>query len=393
MLILKKLKGKPIIFFSLLLTMSSLSFASISKANDILTEDASLDTANQDVNSKKIFDLFLEDDSYIEIVNNEDNLILNKFNSSNNIFSKELPIKENYRVENILPIKEYGFVLISNYSPISINEENSNENNNEDIEIIKSKNSFNLLAFNTDGDLLNSVFSENISNELLFKFVTDSFDVVNEDIKTYVNTLSSEDIYNLSIYLVGIAESTLAESDINKAKNIIDMISNPIKRDELLLKLNIIANQSIEEELGGSFGGTNTEFNSSSSIMSDSHINLSVDTNNIIFDYLNISEDTVLNKAITLQISSSLPYDINVSIEGGITSGTNSTNLSNSVFSIKESNSDNFLTFNDTGVVTILQNQPQGDAVSHSIDLRLNTKTNIIKDVYKAVFKIEAITK
>ena len=92
-------------------------------------------------------------------------------------------------------------------------------------------------------------------------------------------------------------------------------------------------------------------------------------------------------------MTSSLPYDINMYIEGGITSNTNVTNLNNNVFSVKESSSSNFLTFDDSGVVTVLSNSPAGAAISHSIDVRLNTSKNIIRDVYKTVFKIEAITK
>ena len=92
-------------------------------------------------------------------------------------------------------------------------------------------------------------------------------------------------------------------------------------------------------------------------------------------------------------ISSSLPYDVKIYIEGDIASSENNSTLNKSVFSMKESSSNDFITFDDTGVITLLQNQPQGDFISHPIDIRLNTSTNIIKDVYKAVFKIEATTR
>ena len=59
--------------------------------------------------------------------------------------------------------------------------------------------------------------------------------------------------------------------------------------------------------------------------------------------------------------------------------------LSNSMFCCS-----NFITFDDTGIVTILSNQTPGDFISHGIDIRLNTSTNIIKDVNSlAVYDVE----
>lgn len=393
MLIFKRLKDKPIIIVSLLVLVSSLNLAVNSRANSIFTEDIISDTKNKEAtetNTKKIFNLSFEDNSYIEIVANEDNLLINKFDSSdNNIFTKEFQNKENYKVATILPIKEYGFIAINENNIISTN---SQDIYSENSTLIKDENLFNIAAFDINGDMINDIFTKDITKNYLFKFVIDSFNLSNESIKLYIENLSSEEIYNLSLYLVSIAENTLNELDITSAKFIVDMISDPIKRDELLLKLNLISSESIEKELENPCSN-NSEIKSDTLFTTGSYIDLSVDTNSITFDYLNVSEDTTLYRAIALEVSSSLPYDINVILEGDIVSNTNNSILNNNVFSVKESSSDDFLTFDDTGIVTILENQTQGDFISHYIDVRLNTSTNIINDVYKAVFKIEAITK
>lgn len=393
MLIFKRLKDKPSIIVSLLVLVLSLNLTVNSRANSVFAEDTISDIEIKEVketNTEKIFNLSFEDGSYIEIVDNENNLLINKFDSSNNnILTREFQNKENYKVKTIIPIKEYGFIVINENSTMPTNNQDIHS---EDSTLGKVENLFNILAFDTDGDIRNNIFTEDITTNYLFKFVMDSFYLSSESIKLYAENLSSEEIYNLSLYLVSIAENTLNELDINNAKSIVDMIYDPIKRDELLLKLNLISSESIEEELRNPHFD-DSGINNAALLTTGSYIDLSVDTNSITFDYLNVSEDTVLHRAIALEVSSSLPYDINVILEGDIVSNTNNDTLNKDVFSVKESNSDNFLTFDDTGVVTILENQTQGDFISHNIDIRLNTSTHIIKDVYKAVFKIEAITK
>lgn len=333
----------------------------------------------------------INNDFKIEASLIENTLTLNKIGlNDDSIVSKEIVIKENgYQIDTILPVGNYGFSIILKSNLISNSENNSDENN-----ILFN---YNLLLLNNDLEAINTqIYTNEISDNYLFKLLKNTYQITNIDIDSYLNKLEEDNIYDLAIYLVSIAEKSLNPNDIDDAKLVVDKISDISSKDLLLNKLNIIASESIDKELNDPNFGNDLISDSTldiEAINTQSYIDLSVDTNNIIFDYLNLSEDTVINRAITIEVSSSLPYDINISLEGDISSSTNATPLNNNVFSIKESNSNDFLTFDNTGVINILNSQTAGDFISHNFDLKLNTKTNIIKDVYKAVFKIEAITK
>lgn len=333
----------------------------------------------------------------IETSTKDASIIIKKLDVENNeIWVKEIDSKDNYLIQHIVPVKEDGFIIITKYmneeSNSSEKYESSATNGSEETLFKYDSNIYHLLAFDMDGNLLIEEDVIEFSEDYLFKFIKDVFFIQDESESDNSGDLSQEDLYQKALELLSIAEKTLLEGDINKAKSIIDKIVDDSKREELLDKLNIISNKSIEEELNNPFFDK-SELLDANPLTGTSYINLSVDTNNITFDYLNVSTDTVLNRAVTLDVSSSLPYDINVILEGEITSNTNPTNLNKNVFSVKESNSSNFITFDDTGIVTILSNQSPGDFISHGIDIRLNTSTNIIRDVYRAVFKIEAVTK
>ena len=343
------------------------------------------------------FNLEFKDGTQIEISSKNSCFVVRKLDSKNNeIWIKEIDKKENYSIEYVLPVKEIGFVVVNKYvcEETSLTTESVPSNTDESIEKLYNEDSniYNLLAFDMNGNLIIEEETIEISEDYLSKFVKDVISISDEYMFENVDNFSQEELYEKALELISIAENTLLEEDINNAKFIINKITDDSNRNKLLIRLNVISDMSIQKELENPFFDS-AEINNLSTLTGASYINLSVNTNSITFDYLNVSTDTVLNRAVTLDVSSSLPYDINVILEGDIISNTNSTNLNKDVFSVKESNSSNFITFDDTGIVTILSNQAPGDFISHGIDIRLNTSTNIIKDVYRAVFKIEAITK
>lgn len=351
-------------------------------------------------NAEEMIDNFTDDNKLVFEYKNRDKIsilvegnkiLITKSNSELDIWSNEVEMKDNLYFNNAIKIEELGFILINNYCTNSSHKD-IQSNKVDKIHVCEDSLVYNLIAFNSDGQLLLSEDTDNISKEYLEEFVEDVFMIKLSSFEEDLDSLSQEDLYNRALELISIAEKSLNGSDIEKANLAISKIVDNTKRESLIKKLNIISNESIDKEVESSDLGVPI-INDIASISTSSGITLSVDTNNITFDYLNISDDTTIHKAITLDVTSSLPYDINMYIEGGITSNTNGTNLNNNVFSVKESSSSNFLTFDDSGVVTVLSNSPAGAAISHSIDVRLNTSKNIIRDVYKTVFKIEAITK
>lgn len=351
-------------------------------------------------NAEEMIDNFTDDNKLVFEYKNRDKIsilvegnkiLITKSNSKLDIWKNEVEMKDNLYFNKAIRIKELGFILVNNYCTNNLHKD-SLSNKTDKIHVCEDSLAYNLIAFNSDGQLLLSEDTDNISREYLEKFVEDVFMIKLSSFEEDLDSLSQEDLYNRALELTSIAEKSLNGSDIEKANLAISKIVDNTKRESLIKKLNIISNESIDKEVESSDLGVPI-INDIASISTSSGITLSVDTNNITFDYLNISDDTTIHKAITLDVTSSLPYDINMYIEGGITSNTNGTNLNNNVFSVKESSSSNFLTFDDSGVVTVLSNSPAGAAISHSIDVRLNTSKNIIRDVYKTVFKIEAITK
>ena len=351
-------------------------------------------------NAEEMIDNFTDDNKLVFEYKNRDKIsilvegnkiLITKSNSKLDIWKNEVEMKDNLYFNNAIKIEELGFILINNYCTNSSHKD-IQSNKVDKIHVCEDSLAYNLIAFNSDGQLLLSEDTDNISKEYLEEFVEDVFMIKLSSFEEDLDSLSQEDLYNRALELTSIAEKSLNGSDIEKANLAISKIVDNTKRESLIKKLNIISNESIDKEVESSDLGVPI-INDIASISTSSGITLSVDTNNITFDYLNISDDTTIHKAITLDVTSSLPYDINMYIEGGITSNTNVTNLNNNVFSVKESSSSNFLTFDDSGVVTVLSNSPAGAAISHSIDVRLNTSKNIIRDVYKTVFKIEAITK
>ena len=351
-------------------------------------------------NAEEMIDNFTDDNKLVFEYKNRDKIsilvegnkiLITKSNSKLDIWKNEVEMKDNLYFNKAIRIKELGFILVNNYCTNNLHKD-SLSNKTDKIHVCEDSLAYNLIAFNSDGQLLLSEDTDNISKEYLEEFVEDVFMIKLSSFEEDLDSLSQEDLYNRALELTSIAEKSLNGSDIEKANLAISKIVDNTKRESLIKKLNIISNESIDKEVESSDLGVPI-INDIASISTSSGITLSVDTNNITFDYLNISDDTTIHKAITLDVTSSLPYDINMYIEGGITSNTNVTNLNNNVFSVKESSSSNFLTFDDSGVVTVLSNSPAGAAISHSIDVRLNTSKNIIRDVYKTVFKIEAITK
>lgn len=351
-------------------------------------------------NAEEMIDNFTDDNKLVFEYKNRDKIsilvegnkiLITKSNSKLDIWKNEVEMKDNLYFNKAIRIKELGFILVNNYCTNNLHKD-SLSNKTDKIHVCEDSLAYNLIAFNSDGQLLLSEDTDNISKEYLEEFVEDVFMIKLSSFEEDLDSLSQEDLYNRALELISIAEKSLNGSDIEKANLAISKIVDNTKRESLIKKLNIISNESIDKEVESSDLGVPI-INDIASISTSSGITLSVDTNNITFDYLNISDDTTIHKAITLDVTSSLPYDINMYIEGGITSNTNGTNLNNNVFSVKESSSSNFLTFDDSGVVTVLSNSPAGAAISHSIDVRLNTSKNIIRDVYKTVFKIEAITK
>lgn len=123
-------------------------------------------------------------------------------------------------------------------------------------------------------------------------------------------------------------------------------------------------------------------------------LSLSLDTNSIIFDEVDITEDTEKLKAVNLTVSSSLPYKINACLEDEIYNSNKSEILDKSVLNIKANEDITYQAFSDLiSPIILLDDQEAGVEVAHEIDLRLASNDTYKSDIYKATIKFEVVQK
>lgn len=317
-------------------------------------------------------------------------------------WSTNLNINPTHSFEDVFEVGKKGFVAITKFNTNSYSSTNKHK---EGLNAFSGKDSlYEVFAFNTKGSLMLSEQSGNIDSTFLTKFISNAFNINSSDsdenkeppIEDSQEDKKEEEeqkqIVKKAQELLSVAEKTLKKEDILKAGEAIFKVKDESLKLELITKLNEISKKSIEKELEQ----LNTKEKSSeekSAYIGKSYLNLSVDTNSIEFTGVNHSEDSILEKAVNIEVSSLLPYDINVSIENDIKSLNSNTVLPKSVFSIKESSNPVYSTFDDLGEINVVSNAPAGDFKTHSLDLKLNSSSHSIKENYRAVFKVEVITK
>jgi hypothetical protein len=118
-------------------------------------------------------------------------------------------------------------------------------------------------------------------------------------------------------------------------------------------------------------------------------LSLSLNTSNITFDEFDATEDMEKKSAITINVTSTLPYNINSYLETEALSSKGN-KMDKSIINIKASTDSSYKTF--TAVKTPLalcNNQEAATNKSHSIDLKLLGGVTHKADVYKATLKLE----
>ena len=119
-------------------------------------------------------------------------------------------------------------------------------------------------------------------------------------------------------------------------------------------------------------------------------LSLSLDTNSITFENFNASEDLEMRNAVNLTVSSSLPYKVNAYLEDELYNSDKSAIIDKSVLNIKNSSDNEYKAFNSVSTpLLLLDNQIEGDNISHSLDLILRGGSTHKADVYKTVIKFE----
>ena len=125
-------------------------------------------------------------------------------------------------------------------------------------------------------------------------------------------------------------------------------------------------------------------------IKPESILTLSLDTNSIIFENFNGISDMIKENAVTLTVTSSLPYEINTYLVSEIKSIDGSKTIDKSILNIKANSESNYNTFNDINTpIKLLDIQNSGLTNTHGIDLKLDSNVSFKTDAYKTTLQFE----
>lgn len=123
-------------------------------------------------------------------------------------------------------------------------------------------------------------------------------------------------------------------------------------------------------------------------IKSENMISLSLNTSSINFEEFSGVEDTEKEGAVLLDVSSSLPYEINASLSSSIESSSNKV-MDVSILRIKEASSYKYQSFSNIGKSLNLVNNHTSGNHQHRVDLMLKGSIAHAKDNYKTTIKFE----
>lgn len=119
-------------------------------------------------------------------------------------------------------------------------------------------------------------------------------------------------------------------------------------------------------------------------------LSLSLNTNSIVFDEIDVTEDLEMQNAVNLSVNSSLPYKVNTYLESELYNSDLSSKLDKSVLNIKSNVDTEYKAFTDVNVpIVLLDNQYAGMNNSHGVDIRINSADTYKADIYKATIKFE----
>lgn len=352
----------------LVIALSSLQLLSMGVSiTSMATEKGDLIESHLDSNSVLKFEV---NNNIIEVIQLESVFELRIFDfNGNKIDEKYVDREKGIILNNVIVSEEFGFALIT-----------------EDIIHDSNEYKFNALIFNADNKYLDTKKFKDVNREEITTFI-ETLCAHKESINEDFSTLSQDEVLKKAEELIKQAELTLSELDIEKAQNVIYLIKDNKVKSNMIEKLNEISMKFIEKESYSK----NESMPIGQDVLAASEITLSTSSNQIVFNDLKVGVDTVIPNMFSVNVISLLPYDINLKIEGDIMSSGTS-NLNKSFFEAKLSTSNTFSSFANNNSITILSNGLPGTK-SYNIDLKLKTSIMSVKDTYKAVFKIEAVTK
>ena len=180
------------------------------------------------------------------------------------------------------------------------------------------------------------------------------------------------------------AEDSRETDDIEDARNLVNQLPEGDLKQELQERLNAI-NTNLALDI------KNATANIDVYIKSENMLLMSLSTNSIAFEDYSGTEDIEKSNALTVNINSSLPYDLNVYLVSEIQNADGSNKIDIDRLNIKDSKDVDYKEF--AGVnqkLTLKSNCNSGNDLTHDIDLKLKGSQAFKADTYKTVIKFEA---
>ena len=180
------------------------------------------------------------------------------------------------------------------------------------------------------------------------------------------------------------AEQSKDPVNIEEARDLVNQLPESSKKDELNDRLDAIL-PNITPNTPQTLSN-----NADIYIKMKNTLSLSLNTNSVTFENFSGVEDMEKQNAINLTVESSLPYEVNASLETEIQNVDKTEVVDKSILGIKSNNDVNYKTFTVINTpLNLLDNQVAGKINTHGIDLILRKDIIHKADVYKTTIKFE----
>lgn len=182
------------------------------------------------------------------------------------------------------------------------------------------------------------------------------------------------------------AEGSKSPSDIQVARNKVNNLPECLEKDLLNNRLNaIITDPTVDNKKASA--------DLDLLVQAENSISLTLNVNELLFENYNGASDIEKKSEVVAMVSSSLPYDLNVSTVApmtGVKDTTNKIDINN--LQIKSSKDTDYKTVSQASL-NLVAGAVAGKEVTHSLDIKLIGDSSVKYDSYRGTLKFEAMQK
>lgn len=196
-------------------------------------------------------------------------------------------------------------------------------------------------------------------------------------------------VLNRAMDYTEIALNSQNIEDLSNARYWTNLLSESIKKDELQSQLNSLTdldNMQMEKK--------KVSANADIYIVPRNTLSMSLNTNSIVFDDVDSTEDFEMKNALEISVESSLPYELTANLPVEIYNSDKSSVLDKNLLNIKCSTDNDYKTFSKLNEkIVLVENDADYSNKKYNIDFKISGGTAYKADIYKAVIEFEATQK